>query len=181
MLTKEGGTKVLSIGGDTSAPKPKAKVLSIGGTAAPPKEKTDSKPDAKAEASTKPEAGQKATAAKAIEKTGEKAGKAAATAKTSGKTSPTPSSGRSSPSGPGDKKAQRDVDAVTKEQAADVDGEAELGERPDEPGLVEHAPLGPLLVEPHPRRQGAFEDEHVAPLDLLVDPPGEPPGQQDPE
>ncbi|KAL3956275.1 hypothetical protein ACCO45_009121 [Purpureocillium lilacinum] len=122
-VDKGGGTKVLSIGGDTSAPKPKAKVLSIGGTAAPPKEKTDSKPDAKAEASTKPEAGQKATAAKAIEKTGEKAGKAAATAKTSGKTSPTPSSGRSSPSGPGDKKAQRDVDAVTKEQAADVDDE----------------------------------------------------------
>lgn len=118
VLTKEGGTKVLSIGGDTPAPKPKAKVLSIGGTAAPAKE------EAKAEPSNTPEAGKKATAAKAIEKTGEKAGKAAAGAsKASGKVSPTPSSGRSSPSGPGDKKPQRDADAVTKEQAADVDQE----------------------------------------------------------
>ena len=121
VLTKEGGTKVLSIGGDTSAPKPKTKILSIGGSSAPPKDKDEPKPEAKADPSNTPEAGQKATAAKAIEKTGEKAGKAAAG--TSGKTSPTPSSGRSSPSGPGERKVQRDVDAVTKEQAADVDEE----------------------------------------------------------
>ncbi|PHH85812.1 hypothetical protein CDD83_11137 [Cordyceps sp. RAO-2017] len=123
VLTKEGGTKVLSIGGDTSAAKPKAKVLSIGGSAAPAKDKEEAKAEAKAEPSNKPEAGQKATAVKAIEKTGEKAGKAAAASKSSGKTSPTPSSGRSSPSGPGEKKVQRDADAVTKDQAADVDQE----------------------------------------------------------
>ena len=113
--TKEGGTKVLSIGGDD--PKPKAKVLTIGGSSAPAKEepKADATPDAAAEA------GQKATAAKAIEKTGEKAGKAAAAAKSSGRSSPTPSSGRSSPTGPAEKKAQKDADAVAKEQAADVD------------------------------------------------------------
>lgn len=109
------GAKVLSIGGD--APKAKTKVLSIGSTASPAKDKED----AKAEPTDKPEAGQKAAAVKAIEKTGEKAGKAAAaSAKSSGKTSPTPSSGRSSPTG-AEKKAQRDADAVTKEQAADVD------------------------------------------------------------
>jgi peptide chain release factor subunit 3 len=114
-VAKEGGTKVLSIGGD-AAPKPKAKVLSIGSTTpAAPKEEA-SKP----EPTSKPEAGQKVAAAKAIEKTGEKAGKAASP---SGKTSPTPSSGRSSPSGPGEKKVQREADAVTKEQAADVDQE----------------------------------------------------------
>ena len=84
----------------------------------PPRAKEESKP----EPSNKPEAGQKAAAVKAIEKTGEKAGKAAS-AKSSGRTSPTPSSGRSSPSGPGEKKAQRDVDAVSKEQSADVDDE----------------------------------------------------------
>lgn len=120
VLTKEGGTKVLSIGSDASVPKPKAKVLSIGGTATPAKDKEE----AKAEPSNTLEAGEKATAAKAIEKTGEKTGKAAAgTSKAAGKVSPTPSSGRSSPSGPGEKKAQRDADAVTKEQAADVDQE----------------------------------------------------------
>lgn len=108
-MSQESGTKVLTIG-DTSAPKPKAKILSIGGTAAPAKPKEEPKP----EPDDKPEAGQKTTAAKAIEKTGEKTGK------TSGKTSPT-SSGRSSPVGPGEKKAQRDADAVQKEQAADVD------------------------------------------------------------
>ncbi|KAI6783489.1 Eukaryotic peptide chain release factor GTP-binding subunit-like protein [Emericellopsis cladophorae] len=118
VVTKEGGTKVLSIGGDASAPKPKAKVLSIGGDATPPAKTT--KDDVKPEPTDAPEAGQKTTAAKAIEKTGEKTGKAASSSgKTSGKTSPT-SSGRSSPVG-GEKKAQRDVDAVTKEQAADVD------------------------------------------------------------
>ena len=134
VLTKEGGpkvlsiggdsappkAKVLSIGGDSSASKPKAKVLSIGGSsgAAATPAATKDKEEAKLGPSSTPEAGQKATAAKAIEKTGEKP----AAAKSSGKTSPT-SSGRSSPSGPGDKKPQRDVDAVTKEQAADVDDE----------------------------------------------------------
>ena len=119
-VTKEGGAKVLSIGGDTGAAKPKAKVLSIGGDTKPKEEpKEEPKPDQTSAA----EAGQKTTAAKAIEKTGEKTGKAAAASgKSSGKTSPT-SSGRSSPVGPGDKKPQRDVDAVTKEQAADVDDE----------------------------------------------------------
>ncbi|PNY28095.1 Eukaryotic peptide chain release factor GTP-binding subunit, partial [Tolypocladium capitatum] len=124
VLTKEGGTKVLSIGGDISAPKPKAKVVSIGGTSAPAKDQEETKAETKAEPSDKPEAGQKATAVKAIEKTGEKAGKSGTgNAKSSGNTSPTPSSGRSSPSGAGEKKAQRDVDAVTKEQTADVDEE----------------------------------------------------------
>ncbi|KAG6014700.1 translation termination factor GTPase eRF3 [Claviceps pusilla] len=126
VLTQEGGPKVLSIGGDAPASKPKAKVLSIGGSA-PAKE--EAKPDAKPEPTDKPEDGQKATAAKAIEKTGEKAGKAAAAAsgKSSGQTSPTPTSGRSSPSGPIDKKTQREIDAVAKEQTADVD-EATLKE-----------------------------------------------------
>ncbi|KHO01674.1 Protein synthesis factor, GTP-binding protein [Metarhizium album ARSEF 1941] len=119
VLTQEGGPKVLSIGGDSSAPKPKAKVLSVSGTSTPTKDKEEAKP----ELSDKPEAGQKAAAVKAIEKTGEKAGKTASSSKSSGRTSPNPSSGRSSPSGAGEKKAQREVDAVTKEQAADVDDE----------------------------------------------------------
>lgn len=105
---------MLTIGGDSSATKPKAKVLSIGGAAASSKPKEE----AKKEPTDEPEAGQKTTAAKAIEKTGEKAGKASTT--TSGKTSPT-SSGRSSPVGPAEKKTQREIDAVQKEQAADVD------------------------------------------------------------
>ncbi|KAF1729583.1 Eukaryotic peptide chain release factor GTP-binding subunit [Beauveria bassiana] len=116
VATKQGGAKVLSIGGDSAKPKV-AKVLSIGGPSVPAKsdEKAETKVDTKPEPTDKPEAGQKTTAAKAIEKTGEK------TTASSGRTSPTPSSGRSSPSG--DKKPQRDVDAVTKEQAADVDEE----------------------------------------------------------
>ncbi|CCF32878.1 elongation factor Tu GTP binding domain-containing protein [Colletotrichum higginsianum] len=114
-VKKEGGAKVLSIGGD--APKPKAKVLSIGGTVPPKKEEKKEEPT---KAAAGAEAGAKATATKAIEKTG------ASTTK-SGKTSPSPSSGRSSPS-EGDKKAAvRDVDAVQKEQTADVD-EATLKE-----------------------------------------------------
>ena len=110
---------MLSIGGDTSAAKPKTKVLSIGGTGASAKPKEETKP----EPTDAPEAGQKTTAAKAIEKTGEKTGKAAASSsKASGKTSPTPSSGRSSPvSAAEQKKIQRDADAVAKEQTADVD------------------------------------------------------------
>ncbi|KAI1458125.1 hypothetical protein F4805DRAFT_425622 [Annulohypoxylon moriforme] len=111
---QEGGTKVLSIGGDP--PKPKAaKVLSIG-VPTPPKD--EPKPD-KTEKEAAADAGSKVTANKAIEKTGEttKSSKAS-----SGKTSPTPSSGRSSPSR-GSKAAARDADAVANEQAADVDEE----------------------------------------------------------
>ncbi|KAF4630667.1 translation elongation factor 1-alpha (TEF) [Cudoniella acicularis] len=107
VTTKEGAPKVLSIGGD--APKPKAKVLSIGAPAAAP---------AKKDTPAAAEAGAKVIAAKAIEKTGEK------DPERSGKTSPAPSSGRSSPSAASAKPASaRDVDAVEKEQAADVDEE----------------------------------------------------------
>ncbi|PNP40909.1 hypothetical protein TGAM01_v200983 [Trichoderma gamsii] len=115
VVTTEGGAKVLSIGGDA---KPKAKVLSIGAPAA--SSPSPAKDEAKTEPSNAPDAGKKVTAAKAIEKTGEKAGKAAASGKSSGRTSPDPSSGRSSPSA-GEKKTQREVDAVLKAQAADVD------------------------------------------------------------
>merc|ERR1711977_336864 len=109
VTTKAGAPKVLSIGGD--APKPKAKVLSIGTPAAAPAKK-------EAAAATLAEAGAKVTAAKAIEKT-EEGG-----ASESGKTSPTPSSGRSSPTrAAAAKAAVREVDAVEKEQAADVDDE----------------------------------------------------------
>ncbi|TEA11426.1 Eukaryotic peptide chain release factor GTP-binding subunit [Colletotrichum sidae] len=117
-VKKEGGAKVLSIGGE--APKPKAKVLSIGATTPAPakEEKKDAAPkeEAKKEVNAAAEAGAKATAAKAIEKTG------ASTTK-SGKTSPSPSSGRSSPSGGANKGVVRDVDAVQNEQTADVDDE----------------------------------------------------------
>jgi peptide chain release factor subunit 3 len=110
VTTKEGGPKVLSIGGD--APAPKAKVLSIGTPAQAKKE--EPKRDAPAPVAE----GAKFTAAKAIEKTEGK------TASESGKTSPSPSSGRSSPTRAGaEKTATREVDAVEKEQAADVDEE----------------------------------------------------------
>lgn len=111
-VTKEGGAKVMSIGGD--APKPKAKVLSIGATA-PAKEESKKEDTKKSEAKKEGTAGAaaKVTAAKAIDKTDAKGSG-------SGKTSPTPSSGRSSPSR-GAKAAARDADAVEKEQAADVD------------------------------------------------------------
>ncbi|KAJ6782025.1 hypothetical protein PWT90_06088 [Aphanocladium album] len=117
VASKQGGTKVLSIGGEPAKPKV-AKVLSIGGSATPAKAeaKTENKSETKPEPTDKPEAGQKTTAAKAIEKTGEK------TTASSGRTSPTPSSGRSSPSGE-QKKAQHNADAVAKAQAADVDDE----------------------------------------------------------
>jgi peptide chain release factor subunit 3 len=111
-VAKEGGAKVLSIGGD--APKPKAKVLSIGAVAPAkeePKKDESKKEEAKKEGTV--EAAAKVTAAKAIDKADTKA--------TSGKTSPTPSSGRSSPSRGGAAKAARDADAVEKEQTADVD------------------------------------------------------------
>ncbi len=110
VTTKEGGPKVLSIGGDV--PAPKAKVLSIGTSTQAKKE--ESKKDVPATAAE----GAKVTAAKAIEKTEGK------TASESGKTSPSPSSGRSSPTRAGaEKTATREVDAVEKEQAADVDEE----------------------------------------------------------
>lgn len=112
---KEGGTKVLSIGGD--APKPKAKVLSIGATA-PPKEEPKTEEAAPDFKDATADEGAKVTAAKAIEKAGEKAGSEKAS---SGKTSPTPSSGRSSPSRSGPKGATRDAVAVEQEQTADVD------------------------------------------------------------
>ncbi|XDG05977.1 hypothetical protein ABKA04_005592 [Annulohypoxylon sp. FPYF3050] len=112
---QEGGTKVLSIGGDP--PKPKAaKVLSIGAPAAPKDEPKSDKTEKEASA----DAGSKVTANKAIEKTGETT-KSSSKA-SSGKTSPTPSSGRSSPSR-GGKSSVRDADAVANEQAADVDEE----------------------------------------------------------
>ncbi|CAK7225946.1 translation termination factor GTPase eRF3 [Sporothrix bragantina] len=121
------GAKVLSIGGDA---KPKAaKVLTIGTPAADKEETKKDEPKKEAVAAaavagepagTGPaaaEAGAKTTAAKAIEKTG-----ATTEASASGTTSPTPSSGRSSPSrAPAGPKVTRDVDAVEKEQAADVD------------------------------------------------------------
>ncbi|OAA68679.1 eukaryotic peptide chain release factor GTP-binding subunit [Niveomyces insectorum RCEF 264] len=120
------GAKVLSIGGET---KPKAaKVLSISATPTPtpttPKDespaedtaKGDETPNKETPSAAGAEAGAKATAAKAIDKT------TATQAAGSGKTSPTPSSGRSSPSR-GAKVVVRDVDAVQKEQAADVDDE----------------------------------------------------------
>ncbi|WYZ35659.1 hypothetical protein EsH8_X_000306 [Colletotrichum jinshuiense] len=116
-VKKEGGAKVLSIGGD--APKPKAKVLSIGATTPAKDEKKKEEPAKETNAAA--EAGAKATAAKAIEKTG------ATTTTKSGKTSPAPSSGRSSPSAGDKKPVVRDVDAVQKEQTADVD-EATLKE-----------------------------------------------------
>ncbi|KAI0198417.1 hypothetical protein F4808DRAFT_436381 [Astrocystis sublimbata] len=108
-VTNEGGTKVLSIGGDA---KPKAaKVLSIGMPVAP---KDEEKPADEVEAAAK------VTATKAIEKTGETTSSAKSA---SGKTSPTPSSGRSSPSRAAAKGPTRDADAVVNEQSADVDDE----------------------------------------------------------
>lgn len=94
-------------------------MLSIGGSPAPAKTETkpETKTEPKPEPSNEPDAGKKAAAAKAIEKAGE------TTTTSSGRTSPTPSSGRSSPSGPTEKKVQREVDAVVKEQTADVDDE----------------------------------------------------------
>lgn len=102
--------KTLSIGGEKQAAVPaKAKVLNIG---VPTPAAPESKKDASAED------GAKMTAAKAIEKTGEP------TTSTNGNTSPSPSSGRSSPSGvETPKQEKREADAVAKEQAAAVDDE----------------------------------------------------------
>lgn len=108
VTVKEGGPKVLSIGGD--APKPKAKVLSIGATSAPVK-KEEQKKDSTLTAND----GAKLTAAKAIEKKDK--------APTSEASSPSPS-GRSSPTASSAAKvATREADAVEKEQTADVDEE----------------------------------------------------------
>lgn len=107
MTTKEGGTKVLSIG-LPAAPKDEPKDE--------PKESVEPKEDTAAEKEPSADVGAKVTAAKAIEKTGE------TTKTSSGKTSPTPTSGRSSPSR-GAKAPARDADAVLNEQAADVDEE----------------------------------------------------------
>ncbi|KAK3381586.1 eukaryotic peptide chain release factor GTP-binding subunit [Podospora didyma] len=107
--------KVLSIGGD--AAKPKAKVLSIGGPAHPkdePKKEEVKKEEAKKE--NTPESAAKVAATKAVEKTDAKAS-------ASGNTSPAPSSGRSSPSAASKPVAAREVDAVIKEQSADIDQE----------------------------------------------------------
>ncbi|KAK0742536.1 P-loop containing nucleoside triphosphate hydrolase protein [Apiosordaria backusii] len=127
---KDIGAKVLSIGGDAKpkvlsignpAPAkeeaPKAKVLSIGNPAPAkeePKKEEVKKQEAKNEGTA--QAAQKVAATKAVEKNDPQAA--------SGKTSPAPSSGRSSPSrAAGAKAAARDVDAVEKEQTADVDDE----------------------------------------------------------
>ncbi|KAI9818811.1 MAG: translation termination factor GTPase eRF3 [Pycnora praestabilis] len=105
--------KVLTIGGDAVAPK--AKVLSIGATA-PPAAATPSAPAETKKDLPPADEGAKVTAAKAIEKT-EKAATSSV-----GNTSPAPSSGKSSPSRAEPTK-MREVDAVTKEQSADVDDE----------------------------------------------------------
>lgn len=114
---------MLSIGGDTPAPKsaapPKAKVLSIGVPAAPKSEaKKEAEKPTETQKDSEPvaEAGAKATAAKAIEKTKEPM-------TSTGNTSPTPSSGRSSPSRSAARAAAREADAVEKQQSADVDEE----------------------------------------------------------
>ncbi|KAL8728106.1 MAG: hypothetical protein Q9166_005631 [cf. Caloplaca sp. 2 TL-2023] len=98
--------KTLSIGAEAVAPK--TKTLSIGADV-PGATSKDPPPSA--------DDGAKVTAAKAIEKTE----KASSTA--DGTTSPSPSSGKSSPTPGESKAAQREVDAVAKEQAADVDEE----------------------------------------------------------
>lgn len=98
--------KTLSIGAEAVAPK--AKTLSIGADV----------PGATSKDTTlSAEAGAKVAATKAIEKTEKPS------STTNGKTSPSPSSGKTSPT-PGEAKAAtREVDAVVKEQAADVDEE----------------------------------------------------------
>lgn len=101
--------KTLSISGDGAASKPK--VLSIGTPSA-----TTSISAAKKEVPSA-EDGAKLTATKAIEKSDKSA------LPTNGKVSPSPSSGASSPTPAEAKSVVREADAVTKEQAADVDDE----------------------------------------------------------
>lgn len=98
--------KILSIGAEAVAPK--TKTLSIGADV-PGATSKETPPSA--------ETGAKVAAAKAIEKT-EKV-----TSTANGTTSPSPSSGKSSPTPGENKAAQREVDAVVREQAADVDEE----------------------------------------------------------
>lgn len=101
--------KTLSIGGDATAPK-QPKVLSIGTPLA-----VASDPSKKVAPSA--EDGAKLAATKAIEKSDKSA------LSTNGKVSPSPSSETSSPTPAEAKSAVREADAVTKEQAADVDDE----------------------------------------------------------
>ncbi|KAI1912723.1 translation termination factor GTPase eRF3 [Ophidiomyces ophidiicola] len=107
-----------------AAPAPKTKILSIGADVPKPKAPSSTTPAPTPKAAPGPdggpEAASKVTAAKAIEKTEKKSAG-------SGKTSPAPSSGRSSPSRAEAKAPIRDADAVSREQAADVD-EATLRE-----------------------------------------------------
>lgn len=129
VTTKEGAPKVLSIGGDapvktlsigSSAP---VKTLSIGGDApvkslsipAAKKEEPKKAEEPKKEAVKKADA-PKPTAAKTV------AAKAIAKTDASKKGSATPDSGRSSP-GSSAAVEKREIDAVEKEQAADVDEE----------------------------------------------------------
>lgn len=115
----EAKPKVLSIGADEAKPKV-AKVLSIGAAtpAAAPAKKEESK---KEEAAPKKEAAAAATGAAAAT-AGAKASAAKAIEKSASKSTTPNASGRSSPSGAAAApKAARDVDAVEKEQAADVD------------------------------------------------------------
>lgn len=110
----EAGAKVLSIGGD--APKPK--VLSIS-SQTQPAAAAQSKQAVERKEPPTAEEGAKITAARAVEKTEKPSDKAAASADSA----PAPSSGKSSPA-PGDSKpGAREVDAVIKDQAADVDAE----------------------------------------------------------
>ena len=92
-------------------------MLSIGVTKASEGSKEDegSKEENKSDTATKAGAGARSTAAKAVEKSG-------AEKSSSGDPASTPSSRRSSPP-PGGKGGTRDVDAVKKEQTADVDDE----------------------------------------------------------
>ncbi|KAL8945978.1 MAG: hypothetical protein Q9222_007563 [Ikaeria aurantiellina] len=99
--------KTLSIGAETTAPKPKT--LSIGADV-PGATSKNTQPPA--------EDGAKVTAAKAIEKT-----EKSSSSTTNGKVSPSPGSGKSSPTPAEAKAAAREADIVAKEQAADVNEE----------------------------------------------------------
>jgi peptide chain release factor subunit 3 len=115
VVKSEGGAKVLSIGGD--GPAPKAKVMSIGAvTKSLPAEGKETRKETTAAGD-----GSKAAAAKAIEKTEKnndklRSSSGAGSAPSSGRSSPTAAAGEA-------KTAAREVDAVAKDQAADVDEE----------------------------------------------------------
>ncbi len=119
VITKEGAPKVLSIGGDApvktlsipSDAAPKAKILSLSVPTAPATKKEESQAEsAKKTEAPKAAAGNKAAAPKAIAKADTK------------KRAATPESGRSTP-GASAAETKREIDAVEKEQAADVDEE----------------------------------------------------------